>query len=133
MMWIGLVVGVVIGALIGELPGAVTLGFLGWLTGLIIGSLKKAKGDALSAGAPVGSTPMPPAHTLEARVMRLEAAIARVEARLSQLDAGTLKPGSVPGLSPISEPGSVPGPSPVFVQPVETPPQLDAPPVEPPV
>ena len=101
MMWIGLVVGVVIGALIGELPGAVTLGFLGWLTGLIIGSLKKAKGDALSAGAPVGSTPMPPAHTLEARVMRLEAAIARVEARLSQLDAGTLKPGSVPGLSPI--------------------------------
>ena len=43
MAWIGLIVGILIGASIGKLPGALALGFLGWLTGFIIAASRKPK------------------------------------------------------------------------------------------
>ena len=41
MAWIGLIVGILIGAVIGKLPGALALGFLGWLVGFVIAAQKK--------------------------------------------------------------------------------------------
>ena len=111
MMWIGLAAGFAIGALIGGLPGAVVLGFVGWLAGLVFSSLRKPKSAPVSmvTGAP-GPAARAPAGTLEARVVELETALARVERRLSQLDGGTLA----------EKPGSVPGPSRVFGPQAET-------------
>ena len=42
MAWLGLFAGIILGAAIGQLPGALVLGFLGWLTGFIIASSRKA-------------------------------------------------------------------------------------------
>ena len=41
MMWIGLIVGAVLGGLIFGLEGAIVLGFIGWLGGLIIKSSRE--------------------------------------------------------------------------------------------
>jgi uncharacterized membrane protein len=93
MIWVGLIGGVVIGALIGELEGAITLGFLGWLTGFIIKSQKTkpgpGTGQVLVPG--VGQVPdatVQPIHDysnwpLKERVARLEQTVARLEAQLA--------------------------------------------------
>ena len=58
MIWTGLIVGVVVGALIGELQGAVTLGFLGWLAGVIIKSQRQSKTEktGVRAGSEQGQS-----------------------------------------------------------------------------
>ena len=47
MVWIGLIGGIIIGALIGELQGAIVLGFVGWLVGLIVKSGRESKNKPL--------------------------------------------------------------------------------------
>src|SRR5258706_4540910 len=46
MSWLGLIIGLVVGGAIGKVPGALALGFLGWLVGFIISSMKKAAPEA---------------------------------------------------------------------------------------
>lgn len=69
MMWLGLVLGIAIGAGSMGFGGAVVLGFLGWLVGLIIDSSRKT----------------PPRKTRE---QALEARLAAIEARLARLEGG---------------------------------------------
>src|SRR5262245_24136307 len=103
MMWIGLVVGGIVGAIIGDAAGAVALGFLGWLAGLIYSSLKKrgkrvdvgAGGGAAAGSSPAAPIPVMPqtGHwTMEDRVARLETLVARIEARLTRFETGAVTP-----------------------------------------
>ncbi len=75
MIWIGLVVGIVIGAGLWGMPGAVVLGFFGWLAGVIV----KSRSRDVAASIPAAQARP---ETLEARVMRLERAVALLEARV---------------------------------------------------
>ena len=97
MMWIGLIGGIVLGAAMGGVAGAIALGFIGWLGGLIVGSMTKSAGKAISvAAAPdtpadtMADEPMP--GTLEERVARLEDSLARVHERLAKLDPTFVTP-----------------------------------------
>src|SRR5688572_2294842 len=90
MMWIGLVVGAVVGGLVWGKEGAVTLGFIGWLAGVIVKSTQKAAptakpgSDPGHSGVRPGSDPGSSTANwpIEDRVARLEAVVARLEARL---------------------------------------------------
>ena len=59
MMWLGLVGGIVGGGLIWGIEGAVVLGFLGWLAGLIIQSNRAARGPAAKPPGPEPKQPGP--------------------------------------------------------------------------
>src|SRR5258708_8151271 len=74
MVWLCIVIGVVVGAALWGFAGALTLGFLGWLVGLIFQSKRQPAAPA-PAIASVGA----PADVLERRLAALEARLARVE------------------------------------------------------
>ena len=74
MIWIGLAVGIVLGAAFWGLEGAVVLGFIGWLAGVVLHSRRR---DASAPAAPVVRR-----ESLEARVARLERTVASLELRL---------------------------------------------------
>jgi len=50
MMWAGLALGIVVGAVLWNLPGAVILGFIGWLAGVIVDSKRAASSVRLDRG-----------------------------------------------------------------------------------
>ena len=78
-MWIGLIGGVVLGAAMGGVGGAIALGFIGWLGGVIIGSLQKASANAktpMSVAADLTGIPAAAEATIEERVARLEESLA---------------------------------------------------------
>jgi uncharacterized membrane protein len=86
MFWlIGLIGGFIVGGLLMGFGGAVVLGFLGWLFGIIIGAARRAKAPS----APVAPVVHPQARQEDsdlARMGRIEARLAAVEARLARLD-----------------------------------------------
>ena len=113
MMWIGLVAGVVLGLIAGRWEAAVVLGFLGWLTGLIIGAQRKARErDAFTA--------------LQQRVERLEEevrALKREAPRVAVAQTAVQAPQEPEVAVPeyVPEPENVPEPAPE--PPAEPPPQ----------
>ncbi len=112
MVWLGLILGIVIGAVAWGAPGAIVLGFIGWLTGLIIKSNQKGP----PAKPVVPATPMRHTETIEERVARLERTVAGLEARLA---------GGVP--DPITEPLEVAAPVPVVESYTAEPPPIRKP------
>jgi hypothetical protein len=79
MMWLGLAIGVAVGGLLWNLKGALLLGFIGWLAGLIIGSNRKQAGQPVAVTAPNDSVAV--------RLERLERRYAQLEARLARMEA----------------------------------------------
>ena len=119
MIWIGLGLGVAIGAVFWGLNGAVVLGFIGWLAGVIIQSQRRA---------PAAIAKVAPKETMEARMQRLERAVAQLEARLARLDPAAQE--SLPTSAAVQEtpaPQPAPEPEPVATQPA-APPEPPAPP-----
>ena len=80
MAWMGLIAGAVMGGLTWGWSGAVVLGFVGWLAGIIIGSRKPSAPVATPAHAPVEST----AERLE----RLERTVMSLQMRVEKLEGG---------------------------------------------
>ncbi|MDQ3028364.1 MAG: DUF2339 domain-containing protein, partial [Pseudomonadota bacterium] len=112
MIWIGLVVGIVAGAAFWGLEGAVVLGFIGWLVGVILKSRRRGTTPAMAAAT---ARPV----TQEARIERLEKALAQLEARMARIEPP-------PAVSPaILEPAQEPMVEPA---PVVAPPPLEPPP-----
>jgi len=108
MMWIGLVVGVVVGGLVWGMEGAVTLGFIGWLAGVIIKSSQKAQLPAVTVQTPTAAQrPSTESWTIEDRVARLEATVARLEAQLGTAPV-------VPHVAPVEAP-VIPDAAPIVV------------------
>jgi uncharacterized membrane protein len=87
MMWIGLAVGALIGAALGHWFGAVVLGFIGWLVGLIIDANRAPK-KPVAMGAPASSAPSPsqPLMSDAQRLERLERRLATIETRLDRME-----------------------------------------------
>src|SRR6185436_8801169 len=73
--------GAVIGALAWGWSGAVVLGFVGWLAGIIAGSRKQPQTGPIVPPVKVPETPA-------ARMDRLEKTVASLEARLERLEGG---------------------------------------------
>jgi uncharacterized membrane protein len=121
MMWLGLIGGIVVGGLLWNLEGAIVLGFLGWLAGLIIKSNRAALGPA--------ATPMPPGTgtgqvlgtgvgqvtaadhanwTLEDRVAWLERRVVDLEKRLAGSRPTLEREQAVATPPPVPEPEAAP-------------------------
>ena len=83
MSWLGLIVGVILGGLIGKFPGALALGFLGWLVGFIVSSTQKK------------AIPAEPDRSVADRLDALERRLASVERQLQ---------GSRGAMAPLPEP-----------------------------
>lgn len=82
MSWLGLIVGVVVGGLIGKFPGALALGFLGWLVGFIISSQKK------QSVIPVQTGIQRPERSVADRLDALERRLATLEKIVIPAKAG---------------------------------------------
>ena len=93
MAWIGLIVGILIGAVIGQLPGALALGFLGWLVGFVMAAQKKP-GAAVTPTAPVTTTkPEAPIHwSLANRLDAIERRLAVIERQIGVVPADVIIP-----------------------------------------
>lgn len=113
MIWIGLAVGVAAGAALWGLEGAVVLGFIGWLGGVIVKSRRRDAPAPVAAAMPV---------TVEARVQRLEKTLAVLESRIARLEpqAAEAAPTIIPAESPVDEAALA------IEQPVEAPPAPEA-------
>jgi hypothetical protein len=156
MTWIGLIGGVVIGGLIWELEGALVLGFLGWLAGMIIKSNRAAAQSVVQTSTPgpgTGQVQVPVLGVavdrsrwpMEQRVARLEEMVARLEAQLAAGTVAAPAARATPEPPPIPEtaaapaevavPAPAPEPEPAFVAepaPAPTPaPELALPPIPP--
>ena len=107
MVWTGLVVGALLGASFWGLGGAISLGFLGWLVGII---LKSTRQPAQKPAAPDSSL-----HALSERVAALEARLARVErATVGDSDFVVTRvedPSAVPSSPQAIEPSRVAAPA----------------------
>ena len=85
MMWAGLALGIVVGAVLWNLPGAVILGFIGWLAGVIVDSKRAA------ARRPAEAPPRPLlGEPLPVRLDRMERTLASLEARMGRIEAAVL-------------------------------------------
>ncbi|HUL55603.1 MAG TPA: DUF2339 domain-containing protein, partial [Usitatibacter sp.] len=93
MMWLGLIGGLVVGAVLWGAPGAIVLGFFGWLTGLIVKSHQRGPSAPV---APAATKPVAVKETLEERVQRLERTVAQLQARLGEGPAEQPEPVTVP-------------------------------------
>ena len=87
MGWIGLIVGILVGAVIGKLPGALALGFLGWLVGFVIAQQKK---PSTSTPAP-RATQGPQEKTHEVH-LSLSSRLDAIERRLASLERQMASP-----------------------------------------
>ncbi len=108
MIWLLPVIGVLVGAVLWGFPGAATLGFLGWLVGIIV----------RSKGAPLTPQPAPRAAGAEsARFEALDRRIALLEARLARVENRALGAGEgiLAGAPDVAEPVT---PPPVVVAPL---------------
>ena len=81
VMWIGLLIGVVLGAAVGGLPGAIVMGFFGWLVGVIINANKRGESKPVEQKTPNQLS-------LQSRVARLEITVEQLQKRLVQLEGG---------------------------------------------
>ncbi len=115
MMWIGLAVGGLLGAGLWGWRGAVTLGFVGWLVGLVVRAQRE------SGTRPAPSRAAPRAEPLERRVERLERELARLSLEVSALrgSEAAIRPGEAPepGRAVATPPEPV-APEPVAPEPV---------------
>ena len=93
MMWLGLIGGLVVGAVLWGAPGAIVLGFFGWLTGLIVKSHQRGPSTPV---APAAVKPVAMKEPLEDRVQRLERAVAQLQARLGEGLVEQPEPDTVP-------------------------------------
>jgi uncharacterized membrane protein len=125
MIWLGLGLGVLVGAVGWGWKGALVLGFIGWLTGVIIKSNRQAK----SPPPPVARTRVA-ADPVGDRLARLEHAVARLEARLARLDPEGAAATAVVE-PPMVMPSTPPTPEPAFEAPPRVAPQKAAPPAPP--
>ena len=87
MIWIFLVIGIVAGAALWGLQGAIVLGFIGWLAGVIVNS---QRGGAKPAAVPTQAPR--PADPVAARFDALEKRFAALEARLARFERGEAPP-----------------------------------------
>jgi uncharacterized membrane protein len=78
MAWIGLIVGIVFGASLGGVPGALALGFLGWLGGFIFAAATKPK-EPVTISQPAAQRPDPSVYN---RLAKIENRLAAIEAKL---------------------------------------------------
>jgi uncharacterized membrane protein len=104
MAWIGLIGGIVVGALGWGWNGAVVLGFIGWLAGIIIGASRKPKAPAAARAVTMPETPA-------TRIDRLERTVAALDARIARLESGA-------AIAPVTAAPPVPEP---FVESVAQP------------
>ncbi|HUP98236.1 MAG TPA: DUF2339 domain-containing protein [Usitatibacter sp.] len=111
MIWIGLLVGIGIGAVLWGFEGAIVLGFVGWLAGVVLHSRTR----------PASTSAVKPAvETLSNRVARLEKAVAELQARLDAQGVAEARPEAEP-VAPIVEPDLPPVPPAPPAAPPETP------------
>ncbi|MGZ5596848.1 MAG: DUF2339 domain-containing protein [Usitatibacter sp.] len=103
MIWILPVIGALVGAAYWGFPGAVTLGFLGWLAAVIMKSGKPAK----PASPPAGEWAR--FEALDRRIALLEARLARVEARGGAGEIAAVEQ-AVEAAAPLVAPSPVPAP-----------------------
>jgi uncharacterized membrane protein len=111
MMWLGLFMGVVLGALWHGFNTAVVLGFIGWLVGLIAGSMRK-KDEPLADRV----------HRLEQRIEKLETRLKRFESPAAVAPEAQPAPAAVPPTlepttGPLIEPAATPKPEPTPAKP----------------
>jgi uncharacterized membrane protein len=128
MAWlIGLLLGAFVGGLAWGWSGAVTLGFIGWLVGVIVGSSKKSPPKPAAAFRPA------PAESTLVRMTQLEQKVAVLEERLAKLEGGgVVEPVAVepPAEAAAAEPEAAPEPASI---PEPSPPPIPEPPPTPPV
>jgi uncharacterized membrane protein len=100
MAWIGLIVGIVFGGALGGWPGALALGFLGWLGGFILAAATRPKERVVLQGMQGGDS-------VAARLDAIERRLASVERQLAAGREGPAQPAaalSPPEAAPIVEP-----------------------------
>lgn len=95
MWFVGLLLGLTLGGAAWGLGGAVVLGFIGWLTGLILGGKKNAAADSVSAQEPRDRL-----SQIEMRLEAMERRIARVERGLTVAREVQAGQGAGPAASP---------------------------------
>jgi uncharacterized membrane protein len=81
-MWWGLIIGAVFGAVAWGTPAALVLGFLGWLTGVVIDSRRNR---------PKATKPIAPTPPLD-RIGQLESRVKELEERLARLEGSSPSP-----------------------------------------
>ena len=100
MAWLGLFAGIVVGALIWQVPGALVLGFLGWLAGFIISSSRKTKEEAM---APVQSGAREIHWSLSERLDAMERRLASLERQMAGAREGVAGAGVIPAKAGIQD------------------------------
>ena len=131
MGWIGLLVGILVGGALSGFGGALSLGILGAIVGLIIKSQQAAKTSAPQAAS------RPPVAALIARISALEARLARVESlTVGASDFVVTRGGeaaATPATPEAAPPAAVepPPPAPETVVPATPAPKAPAPPAKP--
>ncbi|HUJ01522.1 MAG TPA: DUF2339 domain-containing protein [Usitatibacter sp.] len=118
-MWIGLVVGALVGWWMGHWFGAIVLGFLGWLVGVIVDSRRAGKRPVAVGEAPAGGAQ--PAWSAAQRFERLERRLAMIESRLDRLERGAPLEGAAEAAPPQPEPAVAETPA----QPAPIPPRAE--------
>jgi len=108
MIWIGLIGGIAVGAVLWGFNGAIVLGFIGWLGGLILKS-SRSKGAAPVSGPAAPVRPAVLEEAIETRVLRLEQTVKSLQSRLARLD-----PEPAPSPQPVAQAAAEVMPEPVL-------------------
>ncbi|MBC8023656.1 MAG: hypothetical protein H7Y14_11080, partial [Burkholderiales bacterium] len=111
MAWLGLFAGVIVGALLWRMPGALALGFIGWLVGFIVGAQRKPVVPATPV-IPVQTGIQGPERSVVARLDAIERRLAEIEARAGIVTtAPTMEEVVAPKRAPIAQPLTEPAPA----------------------
>jgi uncharacterized membrane protein len=93
MMWLGLLVGLVLGGLWNGFETAMALGFVGWLAGLIAGTVRKAKAE-----------PSERMQMIERRLASIEKRLAKIEEPAPAIPTASSEEPAAPIAEPIQSP-----------------------------
>jgi uncharacterized membrane protein len=85
MIVLFIIIGIVAGGIFWGINGAITLGFIGWLTGLIVKAQRHPVEPPAAAGPAPAARPLDP---VEARLAALEKRYAALEARVTRFEGG---------------------------------------------